>query len=84
MNSSVKSFVPIVTAGLPLPGCAEALLVLVVDEPPPPLVLVLLLLLLPHAAIANASVATSSGAAISRLVVFRTALPPPRCLNCFR
>ena len=56
MNSSVKSLVPIVTAGLPLPGCAGAAAdvlaagVLLDDE---------LLSLLPHAATANAIVAAS-------------------------
>src|ERR671924_65733 len=43
MNSSVKSLVPIVTAGLPLPGCSEleeepllALLPLLLSSPPQP------------------------------------------------
>src|SRR5690348_12244366 len=58
MNSSVKSLVPMVTVGLPLPGCDDELLELLL------LLLLLLplsLLLLPHAAI-NAAVASSATA----------------------
>src|SRR5690242_11802944 len=57
MNSSVKSLVPMVTVGLPLPGCDDD------DELPELLLLplLLLLLLLPHAA-SSAAVASSATA----------------------
>src|SRR4029453_7575562 len=82
MNSSVKSLVPIVTGGLPLPGWAGAAAdVLLPDdvavEPP-------WLSSLPHAATANAIVAASSDQAINLLMVPRIAVPPPpRLLRTF-
>src|SRR6478735_2030384 len=82
MNSSVKSFVPIVTAGLPLPGRAGAAAdVLAPDDDE---LLVELLLLLPHAATAKAIAAASSDHAMRRLMVPRIACSSSSLLTYLR
>src|SRR5689334_12343164 len=82
MNSSVKSLVPIVTAGLPLPGWAGAAADVLdgddadeLDE---------LLLSLPHAATANIIVAASSDHAMRRLMVPRIACSSSSLLTYLR
>src|SRR6476661_1862729 len=81
MNSSVKSLVPIVTAGLPLPGWAGAAAVL--DDADDELLLELSLLL-PHAATANAIAAASSDHAMRRLMVPRIACSSSSLLTYLR
>jgi hypothetical protein len=75
--------VPIVTAGLPFPGCAGAAAeVLPADDE---LLLELLLLLsLPHAATAKAIVAASRDHAIRRLMVPRIACSSSSLLTYLR
>src|SRR5512133_2424411 len=79
MNSSVKSLVPIVTAGLPLPGWAGAAAEVLDDDE-----LVELLLSLPHAATAKAIVAASRDHAIRRLMVPRIACSSSSLLTYLR
>src|SRR4051794_27878028 len=65
MNCSVKFFAPIVTAGLPLPGWAEAPVVWV-------LLLLLLSLLLPQAATATAMASATASAMTGRVALVNT------------
>src|SRR4051794_22523845 len=83
MNSSVKSLVPMVTAGLPLPGWAGAAAD-VLDDDFAADELDELLLSLPHAATANAIVAASSDHAMRRLMVPRIACSSSSLLTYLR